>query len=332
MEDLKRKIGQLFIVGFNGETPSTTIQSFLSDEQIGGVILFEESCRTHQMARDTINSIRKRYRSFTPLIAIDQEGGRVCRLRGAPAEYQSAADYGRTNRREQFAEDFRRAAVFMESLGINLLLGPVVDLELNDDNPCLKDRCFGATAAEVIPFIKDAVRIAHQSGLLCCLKHFPGLGAAAGDPHLAIVNADYDLETWTHRERLPLSAGLEAGADLLMTTHLRLSSFDNQIVTGSSDIIETLARQRLKFSGPIITDDLTMSGAEALGNIGKRTVKAFVAGHDILLFGRNTESAMEAHAAMQDALDSGDIRPERIREALGRIASLKIKLDATVIH
>ncbi|MEW5993941.1 MAG: glycoside hydrolase family 3 N-terminal domain-containing protein, partial [Candidatus Zixiibacteriota bacterium] len=116
MKELEHRIGQLFIVGFADEQPTRTFLSFLADEQIGGVILFEENCRTHELARENIVAVKSLYGSSTPLIAIDQEGGRVCRLKGAPAEYRAAAEYGRDNRLGQFAEDFRRSAVFLESL------------------------------------------------------------------------------------------------------------------------------------------------------------------------------------------------------------------------
>ncbi|MEW5993595.1 MAG: glycoside hydrolase family 3 N-terminal domain-containing protein, partial [Candidatus Zixiibacteriota bacterium] len=149
--------------------------------------------------------------------------------------------------------------------------------------------------------------------------------------HASVVMAAYDLPTWDGRERIPFAAGIEAGADLLMTTHLRLPAFDDQIVTGSRDVIEMLARRQLGFNGPIITDDLIMSGADNLGDIGKRTVRAFLAGHDLLLFGRDTDAAMEAYGFFLDAYENGEIPAERLQEALGRISSLKIKLDSAVL-
>ena len=84
MKDMIRQIGQLFVIGFTGEEPPKAFLNFIAEENIGGVIFFEENCPTHQQARHNVELIMNQYESSTPFIAIDQEGGRVCRLKGAP--------------------------------------------------------------------------------------------------------------------------------------------------------------------------------------------------------------------------------------------------------
>ena len=183
MADLSKQLGQLFVIGYPGPEPPRPFMSFLATERIGGVILFEENCPVHSVARDAIHRIREACGGRSPFVAIDQEGGRVSRLRGAPAEFRAAAEYGRERSVERFAEEYRRSVVFMESLGINLNLAPVCDLFLDPNNACLAGRCFGRTPQEVVPFVETAVLTARGAGLLSCLKHFPGLGATAADPH-----------------------------------------------------------------------------------------------------------------------------------------------------
>lgn len=332
MPEIIKQIGQLFIVGFRGETPPRAFLDFIKERQIGGVILFEDNCSTHQKAEENIQRIRSRYTATVPFIAIDQEGGRVCRLKGAPAEYRAASDYGRKNELEHFQEDYTRAAVFMESLGINLNLAPICDIFLNPNNQCLQGRCFGKSAETVVPFVEQSVRISKRSGLLSCLKHFPGLGAALIDPHKQTSIADYDELIWDQRERIPFAAGVQNGADMVMTTHIRLPSIDGQIATGSRRIVSTMIRQRLSFDGPVITDDLTMSGASPLGHIGERAVSAFNAGHDILLFGQDFEAAAEAYAYFLETVQGNEIPHQRVELSLGRIAGIKFKLDRAVLH
>ena len=184
MSDILNKIGQLFILGFPGSEPSQAFLNFLTEEQIGGVILFAENCPTHLATRDTIQELNRSFSDMRPFIAIDQEGGRVCRLRGAPAEIQSAAYWGKKDNLEGFREVYGRAAVYMESLGINLNLFPVCDLLLDEDNVCLRDRCYGSDPETVAEFVKAAVETSRSNGLFSCLKHFPGLGAARIDPHV----------------------------------------------------------------------------------------------------------------------------------------------------
>ncbi|HWR83256.1 MAG TPA: glycoside hydrolase family 3 N-terminal domain-containing protein [Candidatus Deferrimicrobium sp.] len=332
MTNPEEQIGQFFIVGFPGERPSRAFLKFIGDRHIGGVILFHENCRTHEIARENIRLLRSRFRATIPFIAVDQEGGRVCRLKGAPAEFRAAAEYGRANEREHFQEDYMRAAVFMESLGFNLNFAPVCDIFLNPSNLCLEGRCFGSDAERVVPFVEQAVSISRQAGLLSCLKHFPGLGAASGDPHHETPTADYDELVWDQQEMLPFVAGVKAGADMIMTTHLRVPRIDEQIATASRRIVSGMIRQRLMFDGPVITDDLLMSGAASLGTPGERAIAAFVAGHDLLLFGREFEKAAEAFEDFLDAVQEGEIPRERLSSSLGRVAGLKFKLDRLMIR
>ncbi len=326
------QIGQLFIIGFHEPKPPPAFLNFLKKENIGGLILFEENCPSHQKTIDNIKAIQAQYDSSIPFIAIDQEGGRVSRLRGAPAELKGAYEYGQFGKIEKFCEDYSRAILFMDSIGINLNLAPVCDIFLNKENKCTEGRCFGETPDIVKVFVEAAVRTTKKTRMLCCLKHFPGLGASAIDPHLETATADYDLQTWQYREKIPFETGISYEADMIMTTHLHLPNIDNTIATGSKKIISEMLRQNLSFDGPVITDDLTMSGAVSLGEIGPRTKAAFEAGHDILLFGTDFDQFKIAYEFFCNAVKRGDIDENRIKSALDRIGGLKFKLDKTMIY
>lgn len=323
-------LGQLFVIGFTGASPSRPFLNFIKEEQIGGVIFFEVNCPSAEQTRLNIETIRGTMKLAPAFIAIDQEGGRVVRLRGIPAEYKAAGEYAKLGSVERFIEDYSRSAGYLESLGFNLNLAPVADLELNSDNKCTIGRCFGSRPEQAEPFIRASIQVAHSNGLLACLKHFPGLGASGIDPHLAVASADYDRTIWHQRERKPFAAGLDAGADMVMTTHLRLPALDNRIVTGSKLIVEDLLRGELGFDGPVITDDLSMSGADDLGTLGERTVAAFNAGHDLLLFGQQYEATMSAYDYFCDAVASGEVNPERVKQALERVSGLKYRLESSL--
>jgi len=324
-KELRNQIGRLFVTGWDTPEPSRDFLKFVSEVEIGGVILFEENCPGVVQIKNSIDRISSRL-VHKPLVAIDQEGGRVCRIKGAPAEYTSAWEVGRSKDLEKYIQEFSRSAMYMESLGINLVLGPVADIFLDQQNRCLKDRCFGEDAGTVALFVAQGVGLINDAGLLSCLKHFPGLGAAAIDPHEETAVADYGYTEWAARERIPFEDGLARGADMVMTTHLRLPQIDSELVTASRKIITELLREQLEFEGPVITDDLTMKGAAELGDYGERAVKAFEAGHDLLLFGRHWPAAREAHAALTRKFDAGEITPERLRLSLDRIASVGYKL------
>lgn len=330
MEKILRSIGQLFVLGFPGEDPPAPFLDFITEEQIGGVILFEENCPTHSQARENIRRIKSHGQSVPPIIAIDQEGGSVCRLRGVPAEFKAAAEYAEANDILHFREAYDRAVVLMTSLGINLNLAPVADISLNPDNTCLDGRCYGSEPDQVAEFVKVSVATAHAQGLLCCLKHFPGLGAANVDPHDATARSDYDRLLWEQREKVPFAAGVEAGADLVMTTHLLAEKLDDKVVTVSEKILSELVRENLNFDGPVITDDLCMKGADTIGDYGQRAVAAFQAGHDLLLFCRDYEAVIEAYEYFAGAVRTGEISAERVRASLDRVAGIKLKLGRPV--
>jgi beta-N-acetylhexosaminidase len=320
-----KRIGQLFVVGFEGAEPSDEFLEFIATENIGGVILFEENCTPHTRAEDSIKKIISVSEEI-PFIAVDQEGGRVCRFRGAPAEYASADEYGQANDIELYIEQFNRSAIYLKSLGLNLLLGPVADLNLNANNVCLKGRTFGSNPARVIPFIEQTIRLANNVGLLSCLKHFPGLGGAVEDPHYEVARSDSDLQIFLNREALTFKAGIDAGADMVMTTHMILPNIDQRITTESEMIINLLLRDKLDFDGVAITDDLLMHGIDSLGDYDERAKKAFKAGHDILLFGQNLAAAKKAVAGIRDAFESGEIDEGRFKLSLDRISGIKSKL------
>lgn len=330
MNDIMNKLGQFFVLGFKGVTPPPTFLDFVSGERIGGVILFADNCDTHQTTREVIEKISQSMKNTSPFIAIDQEGGRICRIKGAPAEFSSAEVFGKYDNPDRFREQYSRAALFMESLGINLNLAPVADIRINPDNSCLDGRCFSDDPEKVANFVKVAVQVSSQCGLLSCLKHFPGLGAADIDPHTDRATIDIDLPTWESRERKPFEAGLEAGADMIMSTHVRLPQFDDQIATYSEKIITSLIREGLAFDGPVITDDLLMHGAEDYSQIGERAVAAFQAGHDLLLFGQDYELAMQAYDYFCEACNRGEISETHLRSAHSRVSGLKFKLRKSI--
>ncbi len=331
-EDHGIKVGQLFIVGYAGATPPRPFLKFLEEEQIGGVILFEENCTDRGQLIESMAAIRNCYPGGpSPFMAIDQEGGRVCRLRGAPYEYRSAAEYAELDDLDLFEEEYSRAAVALESLGFNVNFAPVADALLNPLNTCLKGRCYGSLPERAADFVARSVEISRRCGLLSCLKHFPGLGAAGTDPHKKTASVDYDEVMWEQREALPFRAGVAAGTDMVMTTHMALPHIDSKIATVSAKIVSDMLRRHLPFGGLIVTDDLTMGGADTIGEIGPRTVAAFNAGHDLLLFGRDHSTSMRAYDYFRDAMERGEIGKDRIRQSLGRLSGAKFKLDASVL-
>ena len=332
MDKILKRIGQLFVLGFSGEEPSTEFLDFVGEEQIGGVILFEDNCPTYATARESIRRIIRAARDSAA------RGDRSGRRAGQPSQRSPGrVQSGRRIRAQPQPRAFPRGLP---------PLGRCHDLArhsistwrrwrtsfLNNKSNCLEGRCFGYDPAKVAEFVRASIAVAHSQGMLCCLKHFPGLGAASIDPHEATARAAYDRMLWQQRERIPFAAGIESGVDLVMSTHMIAEKLDRGIVTGSREIITNLVRDDLNFDGPVITDDLSMKGADALGDYGQRAVAAFNAGHDLLMFCHDFEATLEAFEYFAGAVRSGEISSERVNTALDRVSGVKLKLGRPVLR
>lgn len=322
--------GALFLTAFSGPAPSTESLEFLEKNSISGIVLFEENCQDHEALNVSIGCIQDHCNSQA-LIAIDQEGGRVCRLRGAPVEYRSAAEYaslvdGKT-REEALAtyeEEFSAAARYLAELGINFLLGPVCDLKLWDGETALDGRTFGEDPEIASEFVKATVRICHKYGLVSCLKHAPGLGRVSVDPHETLGASAMTFEQFEHVDSLPFAAGITEGADSLMSSHFLAPEFDDKPVTCSKEIVDSLIRKELSDSLALLSDDLNMGALKQYGSFDRVVTQCLNAGHDLLLT-RNMQTAKLGVAALEKALDSGEITSQRLREAQDRINLLKRK-------
>ncbi len=324
MSTLPEQIAELLIVSYRGDHPPREFLQFLERYQIGGVIFFADNAPSPEQLSSSLDAIRAMYESdHPPILAIDQEGGRVSRLTDEAYQLRSAFEYGSEANNDAFNADYGRVAANLADLGLNLNFAPVADLAVNPNNECLQGRCFSDDPERAAELVAASVQIAHRSGLLCCLKHFPGLGAADVDPHHQATSADYDRGIWRERERIPFAAGLAAGGDLVMTTHLTVSPLDPEMATASARIVGELLRDDLEYDGPVITDDLTMSGASALGDYGARSVAALKAGHDLLLFGQDHAAPGQALQAIEQAVRSGELERNRIEQARRRVKKLK---------
>ena len=328
MNDLTRQIRALFITAYSGNEPNDEFCEFVSQMSPGGIILFEENCVDHKKLKESIEKLNS-LTETNLLFAIDQEGGRVCRLRGEPVEFESPKSFGEKaqNDIESTLEDYSArlcaSLQYMRDLGINFLLGPVCDTQPDDTNSSLNGRTFGSNVEVISKFVSTTVASARKYDFYTCLKHAPGLGTASGDPHTTLATSTLDQDSYTNTELIPFQAGVSAGADAIMTSHFVVSEIDSEPITFSQKIISNLIRPTLSQTLPFITDDLDMGALDGLCTFEERVVRAFNAGHDLLLT-RCVESASRGIEALESALDSGETNPERVKQALGRVKRLQI--------
>jgi beta-N-acetylhexosaminidase len=332
---LEERIGRMLVVGFRGTTaaPDSDIVHTIRRHHIGGVILFDRDVPTGSDRRNLANPRQLRQltkglqqaASYPLLIAVDQEGGRVNRLKPrhgfrieSAAEVLGGMPVAATRRAAQATA--RQLAV----MGINWNLVPVVDLTLNPDNPVIADlqRSFGRRVERVVPRAAAVVRAHRRAGVRTALKHFPGHGSAVGDTHEGVVDI---TETWQQRELLPYRL-LERQdlADSVMVGHLHHRGLDPDWPASLSPaVVNELLRDEIGFEGVVVSDDLQMGAIR--GRFGLRTVirQALRAGVDLLMFANNTvyepRIARRAHAIIRSLVASGEVSEARINRSFRRI-------------
>jgi beta-N-acetylhexosaminidase len=267
----------------------------------------------------------------TPLlVSIDQEGGRVNRLKPAYGfpESISHEELGRIDRPEETFRHAEATARTLAALGFNLNLAPVVDLDAHPDNPVIKGkgRCFSGDPDVVARHAAEFVRAHRAHGVLTCAKHFPGHGSATGDTHLGLVDV---TTTWSERELIPFRRLIDAGlCDVIMSAHVFNAKLDpDRPATLSRTVITGLLREQLGYQGVITSDDMEMKAISSHYGLDNSVPAAIEAGIDVLCFGNNLsydpDIAGKAIAILERAVASGRIPEARIDASYQRVIALK---------
>jgi beta-N-acetylhexosaminidase len=338
---LRRKIGQLLIVGFRGCRPADCelIIRDIREHHIGGVVLFDQEMAETSIKRRNIESpaqVRaliehlQAQATLPLLVSIDQEGGQVNRLKpdyGFP-ESISHAELGQLNSPVETYRHAEATAKTLAGVGINLNLAPVVDLELNPENPIIqgKGRSFSKDPETVFQLASEFIKAHRAQGVLTCAKHFPGHGSAPGDTHLGLTDSTH---TWNEQELIPFQRLIEADlCDMIMSAHIFNANLDpDHPATLSRAVVTDLLRGTLGFQGVICSDDLEMKAISSHYGLEGSVPAAIEAGVDMLCFGNNLsydpDIAPKAIDILQHAVNSGRIAEAHIEASYQRVLALK---------
>lgn len=343
-EELARKIGQLVMVGFRGTTleASAPILQQVGAGQVGGVVLFDVDVLTggprNVESPEQLRALVATLQAAAPaplLVAIDQEGGRVNRLKpqhGFPPS-QAAQQLGERNSLELTRSQARETARTLAEAGINLNFAPVVDLNRNPASPAIGalGRSYSADPAVVTAHTRAVVDEHRAAQVLTALKHFPGHGSAGADSHLGVVDVS---DTWTPVELDPYRALVREGkADVVMTAHVFNRALDDRWpATLSPPTIGGVLRTDLGFTGTVISDDLQMGAISDEYGLETAVRQALLAGVDILLLANNNPRTYEPDIAprvvalVADLVRRGVVSERRIDESLARVRALKERI------
>lgn len=327
-------VGQMMAASFGGPTITDGLRHLILDERVGTVLVFADNFTdAASLARLTADLQALGRQAGLPaplLVTLDEEGGRVMRVTDGVAPLPSEQELG--GRGPQAVHDaVATTAAGLHRLGVQLDLAPVADLRTNPGDAVIGDRSFGSDAAVVAPLVAAAVGGLHDGGVAATLKHFPGLGGAAGDPHAAIPTDGESLDQWTATQARGFEAGIDAGADAVMTTALVVPGLDPSGTPAlfSHAVVTGLLRDRLHFQGVIVTDGLGMGGITTLYDLPDATVAAVRAGNDLVLL-NSADAAYQSSAieAVKQQVGNGTISTDQVQASAARVIALRARWPA----
>lgn len=331
---LDMAVGQMMAASFGGPVITDGLRHLILDEKVGTVLIFADNFSdAGSLARLTsqLQSLGREAGLPAPLlVAVDEEGGRVMRITDGVAPLPSELELGARGP-NGVRTAVAATASGMHSLGVQLNLAPVADLRTNPGDAVIGDRSFGGDAATVGPLVAASVQGMHDGGVAATLKHFPGLGGAAGDPHSAIPTDPETLDQWLATQARSFQAGIDAGADAVMTTSLVVPGLDPSGTPAlfSRAVVTGLLRDRLHFAGVIVTDGLGMGGITALYNLPDATVAAVRAGNDLVLLNSADASYQQAAIeAVKQQVRSGSIALDQVQASAARVIALRARWPA----
>ena len=316
---LEEKVGQLFLVRYDAWSAKEQIKNYYP----GGYVLFAKDFEDHTKAtiKNELDSNQKL--SKIPLtFAVDEEGGYVTRVsrfsQFRSEKFQSNQYYYNLGGYEKLKEIEEEKAKLLLSLGLNMNLAPVADVSTNV-NDFIHIRTFGKDAKETSTFISNMVGYAKDSGISSCLKHFPGYGNNV-DTHTGSAYDKRSYETFTNSDYLPFISGIKAGVPSIMVSHNVMESVDSTYPASlSKKVITGELREKLDFSGIVITDDLAMDAVKSYVTEGSAAVLAINAGNDMII----TSDFETMFKEVLKAVNDGTIEKETINNAVRRIIAWK---------
>ncbi|WP_119066395.1 beta-N-acetylhexosaminidase [Aggregatilinea lenta] len=325
---LEEKIGQMLVVGFQGLEPPGYIPDWLAKGRIGGVILFARNVATPVQLAQLVQTCHDAA-SQPCLVAIDQEGGVVARLRDGFTESPGAMALGAADL-ETLAENVSSVlATEMRALGINWNLAPALDITHNIHNPSVGTRSLGIDPERIARLGAAQVRGFQHAGVAATAKHFPGKADTPVDPHVSLPVIEGELDTMWDTDLVPFRAVSQAGIASMLITHAQFKSIDAQPSTLSPKIIEGLLRRDMGFEGLVVTDCMEMKAVTNAYGPGESAVLAALAGANIILFSHTREYQEAAHDALLEAARSGRLPEEKIDFSLSKIQAMKARFAVT---
>ena len=324
--NLREKVGQLFMLGFQGTEVSKDLRSLFQTYHPGAMILFSRNLEDAAQAAHLSNALQKLTPAMPLLIAIDQEGGRVARLPKGFTVFPGQDALGRAGAVDLAYAFAEVTASELRAIGVNMDLTPVLDINTNPSNPVIGDRAFSADPVQVETLGLAVIAGLQDNGILACGKHFPGHGDTSVDSHKELPVVSHSLERLRDIELRPFVHCFQNGLAAVMSAHIKYLALDpNNPATLSAAVMTDLLRTQLHFKGLALTDDLEMHAIVDHWGIEEAAVRSVQAGADLLILSKNEDQQVAAMEAVYRAVKKGAISELQFDHALLRILEAKEK-------
>lgn len=327
---LRRRIGQLLIGSVPGRTVPVEMTALAREFDLGGVTLFGRNVESPEQVLELAIAIEALGAESPAWVAVDQEGGRVARLRAPFTVWPPMAVLGRAPG-DGLATRFAAAlADELRAVGVTLDFAPVLDILTNPKNPAIGDRALSDDAARTAALGAAIIRALQAGGIAACGKHFPGHGDTAVDSHHELPVVDHGPDRLRAVEWLPFRAAIEAGVACVMTAHVVVPALDDERPGTLSPKVVGLIKSELRHPGMVVSDDLDMQAIAARWPAPQAVVEAVKAGCDaVLVCSGNLDVQAAVLEALVKAVESGVIPHARLDDAMLRIGRQKQRFLAT---
>ncbi len=322
MNVLDHDVAGLFAVGFHGTSPSKEVLELIR-RGVYGVILFGRNVESAEQVAELVAEL-KRAAGRPLLVSVDQEGGRVARLRSAQGftELPPMRALGATSDEGLAFEVGALIGRELRAIGIDQDYAPVVDVDTNPQNPVIGDRSFSRDAREVARIGTALARGLQSARVAACAKHFPGHGDTSQDSHKDLPRLSHGLERLREVELVPFRALAAAGVASVMTAHVVFEALDARRPATLSPAVMQLLREECGYDGCVISDDLEMKAVAEHFPLEEAVPAALAAGVDALLVCHRVEVQHRAVDLARAAMEGGRVPRERLAEARRRVATM----------
>lgn len=335
---LEEKVGQVFVVNleqldnrkgdyYEFKKCTKTMGKTIGQIPVGGVILFSRNLARVKQTKKLIAGLQESSR--IPLfVTVDEEGGDVARIASnkkmKTTVFPSAEEIGKSEDGEYVYEMGRTIAREIRALGFNVDFAPVADVRTSELNTEIGNRSFGDDPDQVASMVSAFVQGCQERGVSATLKHFPGQGSSSGDTHQENVDIDSSITMLRKVDFVPFQAGIDAGADFIMVSHISVSRVTEtrEPASMSELVMQTILRDELGFRGVIVTDAFDMSSIVDNYTAAEAAYQSFKSGADIILMPSNLP---QAYQEILNRVQDGSISEERLQESVLRILTAKFK-------